>query len=183
MSDSAGREATTTPASAEDFLDVLRQRLGDSFPVSHFATEKDPIILAVAAMGSIGGVLTWSLHQVQGYNPEMPSPIPIGLVQDCLPTLRAAYAALLCGIGAKYPGALQEPDPDYAETGWFVRDALSRLQDAVDDTVAPLDARKGFPKSASAMTVGELETVVHRLVDARTGIVNALGWSRCRPKR
>lgn len=157
----------------EDALDCLRQRLGDSFPGSSFATEEDPVILAVAAMGSVTGVLRWAFHQVRDYHPETESLIPIGLVQDYLPTLRGAYSALLCGIGAKYPGALQ---------GRPVRDALSRLQDAVDDMVALLDAKKGLPNLASAMTVAELETVVDRLVDARTGIVNALGWSRCRPR-
>ena len=182
MSDRPGEDAAGAPATPEDVLDCLRQRLRYSFPGSCFATEDDPIILAVAAMGSIGGVMNWLLHQVEAHNPETPSLISIGLVETDLPMLRAAYSALLCEVGATYPGAPQQADPEYSDTARLVRDALSSLHDVIDEISDLLASKRGFPLSASAMTVRELRVVVGRLGEARLGIVTALGWSRCRPR-
>jgi hypothetical protein len=178
MSDLPGGDAAGAPASSKDSLVCLRRHLEDSFPGGRFATEVDPIILAVAAMGSIWGVLNWSLRQVEAYHPETPSLIPLGLVESDLPTLRAAYSALLSEVGATYPAAMQQADPEYAGTARFVRDALSSLHDVIVEISALLASKRGFPSSAPAMTVRELGVIVGRLGEARLGIATALGWSK-----
>jgi len=181
-SDRPGVDAAAAPVGYQDFLDCLRRFLGESFPQSGFATEGDPIILAVAAMGPIGAVLEWSLGQVEAYHPYTPSLISMGLMQDYLPVLRAAYAALISGIGATDPGAPQQAGGDSAAAGRRLRAALSRCRDVIDEINALLDAKNGFPVFASAMTIRELEIVAGGLVEARSGTVTALGWSRCNPR-